>query len=169
MSFAVGDAVVYGGSGVCKIDDITDISFFHERPSKHYILTPLFVNQPSTVYVPFNNEKLVSKMKPVITKDEAYELIHRVKTNDFAWIEDRNERKVKFIDCLSNGTHAEIIDMIGVIINRREELLNEGKTLNMQDERILNDAERRMTAELAVALEKEPSEIKDLIRTELGK
>ncbi|MDO5331621.1 MAG: CarD family transcriptional regulator [Bacillota bacterium] len=169
MSFSIGDAVVYGGTGVCKIDEIKDVSFFHERPQKHYILTPLFVKQPSTVYVPFNNEKLVSKMKPVITRAEAEQLIKYVKINDGKWIDDRNARKEQFINCLANGTHKEIIDLIGVITTRREELLNEGKTLNMQDEKILNDAERRMTAELAVALEIEPEDVKALVRKELGK
>lgn len=167
MSFSVGDAVIYGGSGVCRIDDISDISFFHERPSKHYVLTPLFVKQPSTVYVPFNNEKLVAKLQPVIGKEEALDLIKEVKNNKLSWIEDRNSRKEKYVNILSTGTRKEIIDLIGVISTRRDELLSDGKTLNMQDEKILFEAEKRMTAELAVAIGVEPQDIKDLIKAEL--
>ena len=68
MSFSKGETVVYGGSGVCEIDDIKDVRFYHERPQKYYILKPLFVNQAQVVYVPFNNEKLTAKIKPVILR-----------------------------------------------------------------------------------------------------
>ena len=47
MTFSKGETVVYGGSGVCEIDDIKDVRFYHERPQKYYILKPLFVNQGS--------------------------------------------------------------------------------------------------------------------------
>lgn len=169
MEFSVGDAVIYGGSGVCRIEKIDNISFFHERPQKHYVLVPLFVKQPTTVYVPFNNEMLVSKIQPIMTKDEALKLIKEVKNNDFEWIEERNVRKDKFLSILTTGTRKEIVDLIGVIVKRREELLNEGKTLNMQDEKILMDAERRMTVELAVAIGVEPEDIRKMIAEELGK
>ena len=43
MAFKIGDNIVYGAKGVCLIDDIRDMSFFHERPQKYYVLKPLFV------------------------------------------------------------------------------------------------------------------------------
>ncbi len=163
MSYTVGDAVVYGGSGVCEIDDIRDISFYHERPKKYYVLKPMFVKQSSTVYVPFDNEKLTAKIQPVISKDEAIRLIDGMGEGDSVWIDDRNQRKDHFNDLLSNGTRKQIIDLISMITRHRDSLAEEGKVLNMQDEKILAEAERRMNAEFAVALDMRPDEVVNYI------
>lgn len=166
MSFSKGETVVYGGSGVCEIDDIKDVRFYHERPQKYYILKPLFVNQAQVVYVPFNNEKLTSKIKPVITKKEALDLIHSIDDNNVEWIEDRNARKELFNGLLSSGDRKNIIDLISTISARRKQLEDEGKSLNQQDEKILTDAQRRMDAEFAVALGMDPQEIPGFIAKE---
>ncbi|SEW30508.1 transcriptional regulator, CarD family [Ruminococcaceae bacterium KH2T8] len=161
--YTVGDTVVYGGSGVCEIDDIRDISFYHERPKKYYVLKPMFVKQSSTVYVPFDNEKLTAKIQPVISKDEAIELIDGIGSEESEWIDDRNQRKDHFNDLLSNGTRKQIINLISMITKHRDTLAGEGKVLNMQDEKILAEAERRMNAEFAVALDMRPDEVVEYI------
>ena len=104
MEYSVGETVVYGGSGVCEISEIKDVAFGRERPQKYYVLNPLFSKQDSTVYVPFNNEKLVAKMQPIISREEALELISEVKNNECEWIEDRNLRKETYSSYLSSGT-----------------------------------------------------------------
>ena len=169
MSFSKGETVVYGGSGVCEIDDIKDVRFYHERPQKYYILKPLFVNQAQVVYVPFNNEKLTSKIKPVISKKEALDLIHGITESSVEWVEDRNARKELFNGLMSSGDRKDIVDVISTITARRKMLEDEGKSLNQQDEKILTDATRRMNAEFAVALGMDPKEIPEFIEVELEK
>ncbi|MBR5386422.1 MAG: hypothetical protein IK142_02445 [Clostridiales bacterium] len=169
MSFSKGETVVYGGSGVCEIDDIKDVRFYHERPQKYYILKPLFVNQAQVVYVPYNNEKLTAKIKPVITKKEALELIHNIDDNNVEWVEDRNARKELFNGLLSSGDRKDIIDLISTISARRKQLEDEGKSLNQQDEKILTDAQRRMDAEFAVALGLDVHQIPEFIQEEKAK
>ena len=169
MSFSKGETVVYGGSGVCEIDDIKDVRFYHERPQKYYILKPLFVNQAQVVYVPFNNEKLTSKIKPVISKKEALDLIHGITECSVEWVEDRNARKELFNGLMSSGSRKDIVDVICTISARRKVLEDEGKSLNQQDEKILTDATRRMNAEFAVALGMDPKEIPEFIEVELEK
>ena len=169
MSFSKGETVVYGGSGVCEIDDIKDVRFYHERPQKYYILKPLFVNQAQVVYVPYNNEKLTAKIKPVITKKEALELIHNIDDNNVEWVEDRNARKELFNGLLSSGDRKDIIDLISTLSARRKQLEDEGKSLNQQDEKILTDAQRRMDAEFAVALGLDVHQIPEFIQEEKAK
>ena len=169
MTFSKGETVVYGGSGVCEIDDIKDVRFYHERPQKYYILKPLFVNQAQVVYVPYNNEKLTAKIKPVITKKEALELIHNIDDNNVEWVEDRNARKELFNGLLSSGDRKDIIDLISTISARRKQLEDEGKSLNQQDEKILTDAQRRMDAEFAVALGLDVHQIPEFIQEEKAK
>jgi CarD family transcriptional regulator len=55
-----------------------------------------------------------------------------------------------------------------MITKHKESLAEEGKVLNMQDEKILAEAERRMNAEFAVALDMRPDEVVSYITDRLG-
>ena len=169
MEYSVGETVVYGGSGVCEISEIKDVQFGRERPQKYYILKPLFDKQALVVYVPFNNEKLTAKIQPIISKEEALDLIRGIGTYDCEWIEDRNLRKETYTDMVSSGERKSIIGVISAISGHRDRLADEGKSLNMQDEKLLYEAQKRMDAEFAVALELEYEDVQEFIRVEKAK
>ena len=166
MDCKIGDTVVYGGNGVCEIEDIRDIRYGRERPQKYYVLKPLFVRQSMTLFVPCNNEALTSKITPVISKDEAMGLIRDISEVSTEWIEDRNERKDVFSGKIASGDRRSIIEVIRTITAHKEELAKEGKTLNMQDEKFLTDALQRMNAEFAVALGMNVDQVLDFIRSQ---
>lgn len=168
MSFKVGDNIVYAGSGVCQIDAIKDISFFKEKPQKYYVLKPLFVRQSQVVYVPLENQAQVDKIRPVLSKKEAMALIDKIPYNKLEWIEDRNDRKDAFADIIVNGSREDIMSMIHLIKCHAKKLSGEGKHLNAQDERALNDARVRMNNEIALALDIEPENVVELIQEKTG-
>ena len=165
MKFAVGDTIVYGGCGVCKIEDIRDISFYRERPQKYYVLKPMFVPQASVVYVPFANKEQVSKIHPVISKDEAMTIISKIPIKGAKWVEDRNERKDTFNGIVNEGSREEIMSLITLIESHRDKLADEGKKLNAQDERVLIEALKRINSEFAVALGMDPDSVDKYIRS----
>lgn len=168
MDYSVGDKVVYGGTGIFSIESIEDISMNHyDRPQKYYVLKALFASQSQTAYVPVNNEKAVSRMKPVISKEEALELIDSLRNYSIEWIDDRNERKRVYDDIILYGSRKEITDVISLILSYKASLNEAGKKLNMQDEKILLEAERRMNNEFAVALGITPDEVVDLIYSKI--
>jgi len=165
MGFAIGDAIVYGGSGVCEIEDIRDISFSRERPQKYYVLKPMFTNQASVLYVPAANKEQVSKLRPVISKDEAMAIIRKIPIRSTEWVDDRNQRRETFNGIVSSGSREEIVSLIALIEERRDELVESGKKLNAQDERVLTDALKRINSEFAVALGMEPETVDRMIRS----
>ena len=60
--FEIGQNVIYGTNGLCRVEDIKEMSFIAGETKKaYYILEPLRT-KASTIYVPLKNEKLVSKM-----------------------------------------------------------------------------------------------------------
>ena len=168
MGFKIGDNIVYAGSGVCQIDDIKDISFFKEKPQKYYVLKTLFVTRSQYVYVPYDNEAQVSRIRPVASKKEAIALIDKLPIDNCSWIEDRNERKATFTDIIVNGSREDIVGLIYLINRHAEKLSKEGKHLNAQDERALIDARNRMNNEIAVALNMEPDSVIELIHEKTG-
>ena len=168
MAFKIGDNIVYGAKGVCLIDDIRDMSFFHERPQKYYVLKPLFVKQSATVYVPLENKAQVSRIQKVLSKKEAISLIDHLPITGGEWIEDRTARKDAFNDIVANGSREEILQLIHLINERAEELSAEGKHLNAQDERVLSEAKNRMNNEFAIALNMEPEGVIEMIEEKTG-
>ena len=166
MKFNIGDNVVYGGNGVCKITEIKAMSFFNEPAKSYYVLKPIFSKQASVMYVPLDSEVMVAKLSHVIGKEEALSLIESLPTNNIEWIDDKNLRKDTYNTIVTKGTRMEIMGVIKAVLMRQAELINEGKRLNMQDEKTLTDAENRMNAELALALDMQPEEVPEFIRKE---
>ena len=166
MKYKIGQNVVYGGNGVCKITEIKEMSFFNEEAKEYYVLEPIFTKQTSTMYVPLDNEVMVKKLCPVISRDEAIELIKNLGKTSVEWIEDKNLRKDTYNTIVSRGTRKEIMGVIMTVLERQAQLISEGKRLNMQDEKTLADAESRMNAEIALALDMRPEDVPDYIRRE---
>lgn len=70
--YNVGDLIMYGGTGVCEVKDITRPDFGGTTVEQdYYILQPLY--QSGTIYAPVDNEKVFTR--PVISAQEADDLI----------------------------------------------------------------------------------------------
>ena len=83
--FSRGDYVVYGTSGICMIEDIRLMKFaMDSEKSTYYVLKPES-SDSSVVYVPAKNEKLMSKMREVMTKDEIDSLLLGMKDKEIGW------------------------------------------------------------------------------------
>ncbi|MCQ2467793.1 MAG: CarD family transcriptional regulator [Clostridia bacterium] len=164
MSFKIGDNVIYGGNGVCKITDIKKMSFFNEPPKDYYILESCFIKQASTMYVPLDNEIMVSRMQDVMTKEEATELIKVLTDCKTEWIEDKNVRKSTFNNIIVKGTREEIMTLIKTILNHQAEIAEEGKRLNLQDEKALSEAMDRINNEFALVFDMDPKDVPDFVR-----
>ena len=71
--FQIGDVVLYGIQGICKINGI-EVKQLGKTALDYYALTPIF-NENTILFVPVDNEKLTSKMQKILTKKEAKQLI----------------------------------------------------------------------------------------------
>ena len=95
-------------------------------------------------------------------------LIDKLPYDKLEWIDDRNDRKDAFADIIVNGSREDILSMIHLIKSHAAKLSVEGKHLNAQDERALNDAKIRMNNEIALALDIEPENVVELIQEKTG-
>lgn len=148
--FNINDTILYGSYGICKINDITEQKFGHET-NKYYVLSPKN-NASSTIYVPMNNEKLMSKMRRILSVEEIYELIKEIPDATAEWIENKNERNERFRSILTGGDRREIIKLIKVIYQHKEELKAIGKKLHASDEQFFKEAEKIIYDEFALVL-----------------
>ena len=72
----IGDKIIYGANGVMTIVDIREESVGDVSRS-YYVLIPTNGRASSFTFVPMDNEKLLSAMFPLLTRDKIVELVRR--------------------------------------------------------------------------------------------
>ena len=162
--FDIGEYVSYGINGMCNIEDIRPMQLSHSvEKMMYYILRPES-NPKSTIFVPVNNQKLVSKMRELMTKDEINAMLVRMKDRTLEWEKDVRFRTESFHEILNNGVNQDLILMIRCLHRKRQELVQLGKKLPARDSNTLKTAERLVEEEFAHVLHIKCEEVSDYIR-----
>ena len=159
----VCQTVVYGTQGVCTVKEISMLKLGKTK-GEYYALSP--IDDPgSTVYVPTANEKLMSKLRPVLTGEEADALITEAVREPLEWIESDADRKSACDDIVKNGDRKQLMRLVGMLYRRRELLKDQKKHFHNVDAQYLKTAERMLHGELAYALGIAVDDVADYIRS----
>lgn len=159
--YKIGDVVVYGTDGICSIIDET-IKEFGKEKYEYFVLCPVD-KKADMIYVPKNNEKILSKMRHIISKDEAKQLIDNMPTEVMNWVENDRDRQISFKNVLLYGSTLDLISMTHLLYLKQIEQLEVGKKLHASDERFLRDAERMLFEELSYILQLSQNEVIKLL------
>ena len=159
--YKIGSIVVYGTEGLCKICDITERTFGKET-SEYYVLSPLS-NEAETVFVPKNNEKVLKRMRSILSKQRASELLEAAPSEYVEWVENDRERQQMYKQILLCGSSEDLLMMTRALYLHQIELLERGKKLHAADERFLKDAEKMLFEELAYVYNITVAEVLPLI------
>ena len=163
--FSVNDKIHYGSSGVCVIQEIATMRFGRTR-ERYYVLKPVY-QKSSVIYVPLENEALVSKMRPLLSQDEVDALIASIPTVETAWIDDPQARKASFDELLRSHSCAGLLVIIKTLSAQKELRQARGKSLHVSDDTYLREAQRLLYDEFADALGILPSQVEDYIQDKL--
>lgn len=159
--YQVGDIVVYGSEGLCRIEEITEKKFGKEA-IKYYVLKQ--VNKDDSVtYVPINNERSLSKMRHILTKKEILELIKGMPTEAATWVENDRDRQKAFKEIILYGDSKDLIKLVRGLYLHQKEQMEKGKKLHIADERFFKDAEKIIYEEIAYVFDIEQEEVLDFI------
>ena len=164
--YKIGSIVVYGTEGLCKICDITERTFGKET-SEYYVLSPLS-NEAETVFVPKNNEKVLKRMRPILSKERASELLEAAPSEYGVWVENDRERQQMYKQILLCGSSEDLLMMTRALYLHQIELLERGRKLHAADERFLKEAEKMLFEELAYVFNITVAEVLPLITRKKG-
>lgn len=155
--FQVNDTVIYGNHSVCRITEIGTLSLsMADKQKQYYTLRPIY--QPSAViYAPVENPKTL--MRPVISKEEAQNLIKEVPEIDSVWIANEKEREHQYKAALQTCDCRELVKIIKTLYMRKAARIQNGKKVTAVDEKYFRLAETQLYEELAFALDMEKSQI----------
>ena len=142
--------VRYGANGVCRIEDIRPVPEMKTKDD-FYILQPI-ADHKSVYFIPTDSEKLTSKMRVLLSREEIDALIDTVKGEPLEWIEDRKARLEQFRLTLRECDMLQIMRMVGMLYLRKRALMDQGKKLAPSDEAVLREAETVVENEFAFVL-----------------
>lgn len=165
--FKVGDLILYGSTGVCRITDITarDLSC-EDEDQLFYTLIPLYQNV--TISTPVNNTRIF--MRPIISKDEAERLIAMIPTiraeayhsQILQELTEHYEKSLKTYDC------TELIELTMSIYAKKQYVEHQKRKFGAVDERFMKRAEGLLFGELAAALDIPKESVPDYIVGRIG-
>lgn len=165
--FKVGDLILYGSTGVCRVTDITTRDFSGaDEDQLFYILIPLYQN--GIISTPINNTKIF--MRPIITKDEAETLIDMIPTiraeayhgQILQGLTEHYEKSLKTYDCM------ELVKLTMSIYAKKQYVEQQRRKFGAADERFMKRAEELLFGELAAALDIAKESIPDYIASRIG-
>ena len=145
-TYKSGDVVIYGAEGVCKIVDITEKKFGNEM-IQYYVLEKIGKKE-SLTYVPANNERSLSKLRHVLSKEE-FTNVFNEEGQSIQWIDKDRDRQKAFKEIVLFGNTRELINLIKTIHLHQRELHKAGKKLHLCDERVIKDAVKIIKEEIS--------------------
>lgn len=166
MNYNIGDTVLYGTDGVCRIAEFSEQKIGKETLS-YYILKPIY-DEKATIYVPAQNEKLLGKMKSILTEDEICGAIEEACKAKEDWTFDDAKRGEKFRKIVDSGDIAQITKLIRMIYRRRAEVTLRGKKLRVSDERTLKECEKILFDEFALVLGMKRNQVQQFLMDKFG-
>jgi CarD family transcriptional regulator len=159
--YSVGDLVVYGSVGVCKVEAIgvPALSAIDETRS-YYTLTPLY--KDGRIYAPTDTCTFV---RPVISRDAAISLIKRMPFIDASIYETKHIGLLKehYQGLLHSHDCADLVHLIKSVYVKRQSLAENKKSLGQVEAQYMKRAEEMLYDELAVALDLPRGEVKGYI------
>ncbi len=163
--YEVGEYIVYGCKGVCRIEDITQLDIpGSNRDRLYYVLAP-FGDEKGKIYAPTDNKKVM--MRRVITRAEAEQLIKDMPNIEELWVSDERMREVKYKEALKTCDYRAWISIIKTLYFRKKERIAQGKKITSLDERYLKATENELYSELSLILEIPKEKMEDYICKQL--
>ena len=167
MAVQIGDIILYGANGVCRIDDMRTEKLGLEVRT-YYILKPIR-NGSSTIFVPADNPSLVKQMQPILSSGEIHELLVQVASEkEEEWVSDARARSEHYKGILSGGERALILSALRTLYIRRCELGARGKQLCSSDETFFSRAEDIFADEFSTVLSLSREEARAYLYRGLG-
>lgn len=164
--FKIGDYVVYGSDGVCKVGAIGPIEMNGETTEKsYYTLVPVYT-EGSKVYSPVSSNKVV--MRRILTREETNDLIRDIPEMKPLDIPDEKSREKVYKTAIRSCDCRELVRLIKTVYYRKEHRLSRGKKSTAVDEKYYHEAEDQLYGELAIPLQITRSEVKEYIAGSVG-
>lgn len=148
--FQTDDYIIYGSSGVCKVESVGKLNLQGTDQSKvYYTLSP--VHKIGKIYTPTDANV---PMRPLITYDEAQQLISRIPSISASHSPENNYKSLSdhYNKLLQTCCCVDLIVLLKTIYIKNEQLIKQGKHIRQVDSKFMKKAEDLLHSELSFVL-----------------
>ena len=133
--YQAGDYIVYGTSGVCRVDEVKPSPFEDEADRQYYTLTP--VTGTETIYIPVDSPVFT---RPVISKEKAEELVREIPNIDVDHFKSHSMRlsSEHYQEVLQSHDCGDLVQLIKTVYAKSR---RSGRRLSQVDQRYRKRAE----------------------------
>lgn len=163
--FKVGEYVVYGNTGVCKVEGIGPLSI-GSSDKDYYTLVPVY-GRNSRIYAAVDSDKVV--IRPIMTRKESDALIDEMEEIGTLPIGDEKRREEIYKETMKTCDCKEWVRIIKTLYFRKMDRLSKGKKVTSSDERYLQMAEENLYGELAFSLQMPKEEVEEFMTEKIRK
>ena len=163
--YQIGDRVVYGIHGVCRVVDQEERVVDRKRVS-YLVLEP--VGQKGSRYLlPIHSQAAMSKLKPMLTPEVLETMLASDEVRVDGWIPDEGRRKQTYRELIACGDRVRLLRMVRSIYRHKAALAAAGKKCHLSDDNFLRDAEKLLVSEVSVVLNMDVDAAKAYLRSYL--
>ena len=165
MKFKQGEMIIYGDTGVCRVEDVS-VRSLPSGDELCYKLNPLY--QSCTIYTPVEQEQVF--MRPVISEEEANSIIDSIPECQYEICTVKSPRELsgKYDEIIRCFDCEKLVQLIKSIREKKERLTDKKKKLSAVDERYMKKAQDMLYGEFAAALGISKSHVLEYIKKRNG-
>ena len=118
--FEIGEYIVYGTSGICRVEEICSSPYDKKDPRTYYLLIPSHNPMGSTIYTPVDNERV--PMRRLMTREEIDALICAMPEIELVQVPVEKQRREIYRTTIGALRPEGYVSVIKTVQRRREEL-----------------------------------------------
>ncbi|NLL38757.1 MAG: CarD family transcriptional regulator [Clostridiales bacterium] len=164
--YNINDLIVYGSTGVCRIKDIKNSDLMGSGEKQLcYVLEPIYHDY--VISTPVENTKVF--MRPILTKDEAEQLIDSIPSINAEAYHNSVLRQLEahYKSFLDTHDCMEILKLILSLYEKKKEVEEQNRKFGQIDERFLRQAEDLLFGELSASLDIPRDTIVEYVKSRL--
>ena len=151
-----GGILIYGVHGICRVEDVrTEI--FGQIKGEYYVLRPVY-EEKETIYLPVQNEKLLSKVTELVSPEDILELVSLM-PSEKDWIEDDRKRNDNYQKILEERDRTALAKTVKGLELRKQEMEKQGKRLHVWDEEMRKKALKMLYEEISLIFDLERKDL----------
>lgn len=117
--FEIGELIVYGTNGVCRVKDICPSPFNKDDGRLYYVLEPLHDTSNFVIYSPIDNSTVI--MRRLLSSDKVREIMSALPDIEMIEVPMEKRRRDVYRDTLQTADPMEYIRLIKTVAHRRAE------------------------------------------------
>ena len=166
--YSVGELIVYGSTGVCRIDATGDLDKKQggEKGRTYYTLKPVYRNE--TIYAPVDTKVF---MRPLISAEEVNKLIDLIPDVEAEMYHSKRTQELSdhYQTSLNSHECSDLIELVMSIYAKKQFVEQQKRKFGQIDERFMKKAEELLYGEFAAALGIDKDEVPNYIAKRIHK